>query len=325
MIGLLDHGGRVEADESQNASRKVIEAAGLSKYNWTNARLKLQKRGLLKHEKSTPSSKILTAIWVDREALSALSEAGELSPRVQEALERLQEREAADAQQTGEQHFLAEGVGAEIENPDDSGHAVAEVIGEETPPAERRLQDELRSIRVRRGPTKRRAVSEHAEKDGKMFEFNFRVEGRSLSRSIRVKDLGELPVMVRLLLGIGQVNTSRYDFYKTEEERRQFVLRVVNKGVYEESEMTDETALQAHVEAAIASGYLCQNGKGPELTGAGIDFVRNAKFGKAKLGQKNTEPKDQTDHMDADAETDGTIKPRPRTPAQMLGRARLIA
>lgn len=199
LVSLLEHGGRIEAIEGQNASRRLMEQAGISGYKWTNTRTKLNGLGMLKYERVTPSSKILTAISVNMDTLHAWSEAGRLSPRVQQAFEKLQiqeEQEKKPGRQGADPDFLEARVGEE----------------------QIRHDEELKSIRTRHRPSRRRDSSEISAASGKSFTFGFSVDDHSLYRTITVRQLQDLPTKVRMLLGFGQVNHTTSIFIKRKRK-----------------------------------------------------------------------------------------------------------
>lgn len=308
LICLIDKDGRVAKTDDKSAGSIIVEATGLNKDSWSSPRKKLVELGLINLEKAVPTARAFTAVSLNEDKLSALVEQGDLSQAVIEALENRETHKESSAasgetETGGPPDFLADKGGEEPEaegSPSDESSGAAEEVeeilidddsaeidtGEEIEIEDSSLEDELGSIRIRHQPAKRRTRSSGG--GDKNFSFDFEAGGRPFSRSIRTWQLRKLPNEVRMLLGFGQV--AKFEFYKTEEQRREFVLRIVNKGVEDEAKLTDEAGLSSLIEGALERGYLHQNGNGLELTGAGVDFVRGTKFGRAKLGQKEAKP-----------------------------------
>jgi hypothetical protein len=80
------------------------------------------------------------------------------------------------------------------------------------------------------------------------------------------------------------VNNERYDCYQTEEQKLEFVQRIVNKGIHEVDQQIDQEQLLKLTEAAIETGYLYRNGGGPELTLDGVDAIKHTKYRQHTLG-----------------------------------------
>lgn len=171
-----------------------------------------------------------------------------------------------------------------------------------------------------------KSPKERLAEDDRAFNFSFRVNGRLLSHVVKVGELRDLPIGVKVLLGFGQAHASSYDFYKTEAERRRFVLRLINKGIYEADKLTDGTGLQARIDEAIENGHLYRNGNGLELTSDGMDLVCDAEVGATKLGQTKGSRESYGDDEQSDEESKGaTLRLRKKSLYDALAGATRVA
>lgn len=195
--------------------------------------------------------------------------------------------------------------GKEIDGEDDSGDIdesqPAAPLGDDLvepatdEPEKETQEDELqepessrRSTQLKRPARRRkkkRTEQSQQQQAGKPFRFDFKSpDGRSFTRTLSSPNLRDLPPSIKLLLAIGQARAENFPFYKTEEQRFAFAVKVVNKSLLEEDHL-DEGSVQTLLEEEITSGNLSRASDGVRLTSEGFDTLITAKLGRGMVGQ----------------------------------------
>lgn len=99
--------------------------------------------------------------------------------------------------------------------------------------------------------------------------------GGGYSKRWKTSNFVKLDPDVKMLMAVGLVNTPSFSCFKTQEERLNWVLKMVNKGKSEEEDqLMSSDGLGQLIEECIEKGYISQNGHGPQITQNGIDYIK---------------------------------------------------
>jgi hypothetical protein len=107
---------------------------------------------------------------------------------------------------------------------------------------------------------------------GKKMIFSFQVGERRFLKDVKANVFARLPDETRLLIAIGQVQDPKYSFLNSDEERQAHTLKLVNK-VAEAGEEISSDGLISLTDKCVELGWVSVNGKGPELTSPGMDYL----------------------------------------------------
>lgn len=121
---------------------------------------------------------------------------------------------------------------------------------------------------------------EKAKAANRTLVFNFNSEGATFHGSFKGGQFSSLPQEVKLLIAFGQAAHQGYkgsSAFKDEEHRRNYALRLVNKGIDDPQNRLDDDDLQELVDEAVDRGALANTKDGIRVTAFGIDLLRSNK------------------------------------------------
>lgn len=115
----------------------------------------------------------------------------------------------------------------------------------------------------------------------KWMSYFFRSGEEIFSKSIRSSFFARYELDKKLLLSVGQVNTERFNCFRTIPEKLGFVERMVNKGLAPEG-IAKRPPLEEMIRAEEELGHIRLNGVGPEITEEGIKYLNETIKGRSK-------------------------------------------
>lgn len=113
----------------------------------------------------------------------------------------------------------------------------------------------------------------------KTLTFSFKAHDVEFSHMFKGRPFGGLSRELKLLLAVAQATyqpPNSTSAFKNEDHRRDYYLRIVNKGAQHQEDKLDDAGLQCLIDEVITRGCLAIGQDGIEITEAGAHCVRDS-------------------------------------------------
>lgn len=267
VVSILEQNGTILADGTKSAGTVLREMNGVTKKALHgNVLTKLVKLGLLDKKMKNPH--FIEKITLKEKLAIALIDSGEFGPEAVKSLESFLKRKVKT--DGGTSGLKVKGV--------PGGHPKSSKT-----PKKNKLEwtpgRQLKPSQVfHSGGTDlsfSRSEEQHRSLEPSQRSVTFRFShsaGQPFAARLGIVSFEKVSRELRVLLAVGQSSDSRYSFLDDETKKRDFILKIVNKGV-PESKRVGDYELDGLIAEIIGNGHLGFNGNGLELTDAGFEQI----------------------------------------------------